>query len=869
MPKNNLAENFLTNFNNKKNLNKKNVINDYIFSLYKEKINIKKIINTKSKIIDHLIKKSWQENNLQLKNISLIAVGGYGRGELFPHSDIDILILINNYENKETLKNIENFIAEIWYFKTIISHSVRTSEDCIYAVNNDITIYTSLLESRLIIGDKKLYNNLKKDIDNKNIWTKKKFLLAKKEEKINRYNKYSNTGYLLEPNIKEGPGGFRDLQTLIWVAKRNFGINSLLDLYKKNIITKKEYSSLICSEKFLSKVRFLLHFMRNKPEERLYFSNQKKLADYLGYQASKNIGVEKFMQNFYKHITSIKQLNEILIKYIENTMYKKDNIEKIIINNKFYTENDVISTFNKNVFIENPSNLLEIFLIRNSENNLLDISAKTIRDIRECLYLIDNNFRNNPANKRLFMSIFFQKNGIARCLRKMNDYGVLEAYLKPFSRVVGMMQFDLFHIYTVDEHTLSVLSNTRYMDSNECKIKYTFVYEIFKKLLSPEILYLGAIFHDIGKGRKGDHSKVGCAESLIFCETHGMNKHQSEMVSWLVENHLLMSLTIQKKDISNSDVIKEFANKVKTQERLDYLYLLTIADIRGTNPELYTDWKDSLLKELYISCKNYFRKNTFDIKKPDRYIKNLKKSVETILSKKINKKKLETIWSFLNTDYFRRHSYDEIAWHIEIISQNSPNNAVAIRERVVKGCTELTIYQNSRKNIFSYIANIIDNLNISIVDARIITLKNNQALDTYLLLDMNGRFIKDKHTLNFLSQKINEALNNPNYKISKITKKQTENIASFEKFINLEITKKEKKELLIEITTLDHPGLLSKICESLDSCDLIVKDAKISTLGEEANDIFSVVTTNNKACLDNYIEKTKNNIKQKISELYN
>jgi len=869
MAKNNLVKNFLINFDNEKNSNNKNIINDYIFSLYKEKINIKKIILTKSKIIDHLIKKSWQKNNLKLKNISLIAVGGYGRGELFPYSDIDILILINDYNDKETLKNIENFIAEIWYFKTIIGHSVRTNEDCIYAINNDVTIYTSLLESRLIIGDKNFYNNLKKDIDNKNIWTKKKFLLAKKQEKINRYKKYSNTGYLLEPNIKEGPGGFRDLQTLIWITKRNFNTSSLLDLFNNNIITKKEYTDLVRSEKFLSKVRFLLHYLHSKPEERLYFSNQKKLAHHLGYETNTNIGVEKFMQNFYKHITNIKQLNEIIIKYIENSMHEGGNIKKIEINNSFYIQNNVVSAFDKNIFIKNPSKLLEIFLIRNTNNDLLDISANTIRDIRECLYLIDKKFRKNPINKKLFMNIFYQKNGITKCLRKMNDYGVLEAYLKPFSRVVGMMQFDLFHIYTVDEHTLSVLSNTRYMDTNECKINYPFVYAIFKKLLSPEILYLGAIFHDIGKGRNQDHSKVGCAESLIFCETHGMNKHQSEMVSWLVENHLIMSLTIQKKDISDSNIVKEFADKVKTQERLNYLYLLTIADIRGTNPELYTDWKASLLKELYIACKNYFRKNTFDIKKPDRYIINLKKSVETILSNKINKKELEKIWSFLNTDYCRRHSDDEIAWHAEIISDNSPNNAVAIRERVIKGCTELTVFQNSRKNIFSYIANIIDNLNISIVDARIITLKNNQALDTYLLLDKNGKFIKDKHTLSFLSQKITGALDNPNYKINKITKKQTENIASFKNFINLEITRKEKKELLIEISTLDHPGLLSKICESLDSCDLMVKDAKISTLGEEANDIFSVITTNKEMCLENYIEKTKINIKQKISELYN
>jgi len=499
---------------------------------------------------------------------------------------------------------------------------------------------------------------------------------------------------------------------------------------------------------------------------------------------------------------------------------------------------------------------------------LYDISANTIRFIRESLTLIDNNFRNNIKNKELFISIFYQKKGVIKSLRKMNDYGVLAAYLKPFGKIVGMMQFDLFHIYTVDEHTLSVVSNTRFMSTNDCKDKYSFVYEIFKKLSSPEILYLGALFHDIGKGNKKDHSKVGAIESLKFCESHGMNKHQSEMVCWLVENHLLMSLTTQKKDINDDEIIKDFADIVKTQERLDYLYLLTIADIRGTNPDLYTDWKDSLLKKLYLSSKAYFRKNTFDNKKPDRYLKNLKKTVEDILDKKINKNDFEKTWALMNTDYLRRHSDDEIAWHMELIYKNAPNNALSIRNSEIKGCTELTIFQNIRKNIFSYIANMIDNLNINIVDARIITLNNNQALDTYLLLSEEGKFIKDKYTLNFLKDKINTVLQDSQYKVSKVTKRQTRNVASFKKFINVNIVRKSNN-FLLEVSALDHPGLLSKICESMDSCNLMVKDAKIATLGEEANDIFLVVPANNEIYLDTDIDMIKHNIEQKISELYN
>ena len=860
-------ENLIKNFSFQHN--KKNLINDYIYERFEKNKNIKKLLKSKSYIIDRLIKKAWKDNNLDNKEVSLIAVGGYGRSELFPFSDIDILILISDYDDETLLKNIEKFIADIWHFKTSVGHSVRTQKECINAMNSDVTVYTNLLESRWICGNTEHYESLKKNIFDNNEWSNQNFLSAKKKEQEKRYRKYSNTGYLLEPDIKEGPGGFRDLQTLIWISKKYFKTNSLVDLYNINIISKKEYLLLLRSQRFLSKTRFFLHLINNKPEERLFFSNQKRLAEFFGYLSDTNKGVERFMQEFYKHISVVKQLNEILIKHIEDINGKK-HLEKDFLKTDadFIIKNNNVYARNKDVFIKNPTKIFEIFTLKDNKGEPYDISANTIRYIRESLHLIDNDFRSDRANRDFFINLFYQKTGLARCLRKMNDYGVLAAYLKPFSKIVGMMQFDLFHIYTVDEHTLSVLSNVRYMSSNECKKKHNFVYEIFKRIPSPEILYLGALFHDIGKGKNKDHSKVGSKESLKFCEDHGMSKYQSQMVSWLVENHLIMSLTIQKKDISDAEVIKEFADIVKTQERLDYLYLLTIADISGTNPELYTDWKDSLLKELYLSSKAYFRRNIFEITKPDRYVRNLKTSVKKKLSPQIDKNLFEDIWSFLNTDYLRRHNDDEVAWHIDLIAKNGLKNVVSIRENQFKGCTELSIYQNERKNIFSYIANVIDNLNINIVDAKIITLNNNQAIDTYLLLDINGSYIKDEHTLIYLKDKIENIINASNYKTKKITKKPTENIASFKKFINIEISKKID-DLLVEISTLDHPGLLSKICEAFDSFDLMVKDAKISTLGEEANDIFVLFPFNKgkKVTSQNIIE-LKNKIKLKISELY-
>ena len=847
---------------------KNHTINDYIYSEYENGVSVGKLLKKKSSVINDLIKKSWKKNKLKKTGATLIAVGGYGREQLFPFSDIDILILIENYNDENVLKNIENFIADIWNLKTTVGHSVRTIKDCLSSMNSDVTVYTNLLDNRFITGDSSLYKKLLRNIKNDKTWSENKFLLAKKEEQKKRYNKYSNTGYLLEPNLKEGPGGFRDLQTLQWVAKRSFKTQSLADLYNSDVITKKEYLALLRSERFLSKTRFLLHHINGKPEERLYFSNQKKLSELFGYNYDSNVGVEKFMQSFYKHITNIKQLNEILIKHIENNINGHNKTDSKIIFNDFLVRNNTIRVGNNDIFIKDPGKILKIFLLRDEDNEIFDISASTIRLIRENLYLINKNFRSNNEYRKLFISIFYQTKDITKILRKMNDYGVLSAYLKPFSKIVGMMQFDLFHIYTVDEHTLSVLSNTRYMGTEDCKVSYPFVFEVFKNLLSPEILYLSAIFHDIGKGRKKNHSEVGSRESRKFCKDHGLGKHQTEMVSWLVDNHLLMSITTQKKDISDETVIKEFSDKVKTKERLEYLYLLTIADIRGTNPGLYTDWKNTLLKSLYLSSKQYFRRNIFDIKKPDRYIRNLKNSVAALLNKNVSKRDFEDICSYFNTDYFRRHSDTEIAYHIEFVLQNIKGNGVSIKNYEIKGCTQLTIYQNVRKNIFTYVANIIDNLNINIVDARIITLKGNRALDTYLLLDQKGEYIKDTHTVEFLKNKISSLLSNPDFKISKVTKKQTESISTFKNFVNIGISQKSDN-LLIEINTLDHPGLLSKICESFDSCNLMIKDAKIATLGEEANDIFTVFSANKKVLLISDIEAIKHSIKVKISELYN
>ena len=581
-------------------------INEGLKQLYRDGVDVEDIVYGRAALIDQLLSCLFDHYFSDLNQpIALIAVGGYGRGELHPASDIDLMLLLQDKEDEQTGEAIEKFITTLWDSRLEIGQSVRTVEECVTEASNDITVATNILEARLLSGDAELFSQMQEQTGPDKIWDDQSFFQAKVEEQIQRNGKFNDTAYNLEPNIKEGLGGLRDIQMIGWVAKRHFGASSLQDLVEHNFLRQYELDTLLEGQHLLWRIRCSLHYLSGRREDRLLFDYQHQLAIEFGYkddetQPRSNIAIEQFMQQYYRTVMELERLNEMLLQlFREAIIYRDRPSEPVVINESFQIRHGYIEVTHENVFKDNPTTLLELFLVNELHPEIQGVRAETIRLIRENCHLIDDEFRQSDDARRIFIHIMRQSRGITHEFRRMNRYGILAAYIPAFAQIVGRMQYDLFHAYTVDQHTLFVLRNLRRLAVPEFCHEFPLASGISHHLKKPELLYLAGLFHDIAKGRQGDHSELGAEDALKFCLDHSLSQEDSELVSWLVRSHLLMSITAQRKDISDPDVIAEFTETVQTLERLDYLYLLTMCDIRATNPKQWNSWKDNLLVELY------------------------------------------------------------------------------------------------------------------------------------------------------------------------------------------------------------------------------------------------------------------------------
>ncbi|MFZ2725052.1 MAG: [protein-PII] uridylyltransferase, partial [Methylococcaceae bacterium] len=564
------------------------------------------LIQEKSDFIDAILSCCWQHFlKPYVSQLALCAVGGYGRRELFPYSDIDIIVLLDSADTSQYQEALSNFFMFLWDIGLKPGQSVRTVAQCVAVAKDDQTIMTSLMEMRLIIGSRTLYENLRLQITPDKIWPSDEFFAAKMAEQRQRYAKFHDTAYNLEPNIKEGPGGLRDRQVIAWVFKRHYNSSTLKELIKYGFLPESEYADLVAATEILWRIRYALHLLTKRGEDRLIFDYQRDLAQQFGFSSidgQYNQDVEQFMQFYFKTVQGLERLNEMLLQLFNERFVCGDDEKTCapeIINEHFMAINGYLGVRDEFLFQHHPLALLEVFLLLQQHSELKGIRATTIRLIRKNLHRIDQRFRENKIANQLFIDIFRQPRGISHELRRMNRYGILAAYLPSFEYIVARMQYDLFHIYTVDEHTIFVIANCRRFALEEYKAQLPFCHDIFMLVARPELLYLAALFHDIAKGRNGDHSKLGEDIAREFCMQHELSAHDTKLIAWLVRNHLLMSMTAQRKDISDPDIIHEFATQVGSAEYLNYLYLLTVADIRATNPELWNSWKDTLLRELY------------------------------------------------------------------------------------------------------------------------------------------------------------------------------------------------------------------------------------------------------------------------------
>ncbi len=833
------------------------------------------LVNSRAVIIDRVLITAWHAHTLdQEKDIALIAVGGYGRGELHPRSDIDLMLLVTTTDVASN-ENLSAFITFLWDIGLQVGHSVRTLDDSVEQAKLDVTVATNLMEARLLIGSQPLFDAMMERTGPEHIWPSRDFFSAKLQEQIQRHHKYGDTAYKLEPNIKESAGGLRDIQMVDWVAKRHFGASHLHQLVEHNFLTEEEYQALKEGQRCLWRIRFALHVLTGRSEDRLLFDHQRELARQFGYTDQEhNLAVEQFMQAYYRAVMELERLNEMLLQLYDEAILQGDNrSEPIAINRRFQINNGYLEVTNDKVFEHYPSALLEAFLlVQQHTSTVKGIRASTIRLIREYRHLIDDEFRSNIVNRSLFMEILRQPHGITHEFRRMNRYGILAAYWPSFARIVGRMQYDLFHAYTVDEHTLFVLRNVRRMALPEHADELPLCYQLFSQIAKPELLYLAALFHDIGKGRGGDHSEIGEKEAETFCLEHGLSSYDARLVAWIVKNHLLMSLTSQRKDISDPEEIKAFAEKAGSIQRLDYLYLLTVADIRGTNPTLWNNWKDSLLRELYTSTKRTLERGLDQPVAREELVNEVQQSALEILDTKgLDLQRCQRLWQGFDEDYFLRHSDDEITWHTETILQFNPAHkpVVQIRQHTARGSTEIFICAHAHHHLFAHITSALSQMGLNILDARITTTSTGLTLDTFLVLNDAGKPITDGFRIDEITDTLQHVLQHPYEPPIEVQRHVSSKLRHFDIPTRIDFdNNSQSRHTLLKLITADHPGLLSNVTKALLETGALVHSARIATIGAQAEDVFSITDLFHQPITDeNELERIKGSLLQALGEL--
>ncbi|RMG29215.1 MAG: [protein-PII] uridylyltransferase [Gammaproteobacteria bacterium] len=811
------------------------------------------IVYARSWAMDRLLRGLWRHllDAPARRDLALVAVGGYGRAELLPRSDIDLLILVDASAGDRHDAALGRFVTALWDLGLDLGHSVRTVAECIVQAREDITVMTNLIESRCIDGSEALYAAMLEGTAPDRMWDGRTFFEAKLEEQHRRHRRFHDTAYNLEPNVKENPGGLRDIQMVGWVAKRHFGARTLHDLQVLGFLTEEEYRTLVDGQAFLWRIRFALHSLNRRKEDRLLFDYQRNVAERLGHARpgeDANRTVERFMKDYYRTVLELNRLNELLLQlFREQILHGTEDSAPQPLNRRFQVRRGFLEVVDERVFTRYPFALLELFLLMAQHPELEGVRATTIRLVRRHRHRIDARFRHDLRCRSLFMELVRQPRGVTHELRRMNRYGVLAAYIPAFGRIVGQMQFDLFHAYTVDEHTLFVVRNIRRMSLPEFAHELPLPSQVTAALPKLELLILAGLFHDIAKGRGGDHSELGAEEARAFCRLHGLGDYDTELVAWLVRHHLLMSTTAQHRDISDPEVVLEFATRVGTPERLNYLYALTVADIRGTNPGLWTTWKDALLRELYLAARTLLRQGLARSPDIDQILARTRNDArERLVAMGYPIEAVDGLWLRFEPEYFLRHSVEEIVWHTDVILRREPDEpaTVAVRDLPVRGGTEIFVYMPTRKGLFEQVTGLLDRLGLNTIDARILTTHDGWVLDTYLVTDQNDRPIADPHRQEAIRDRLVRSLATPAPPgdIPRLTLPRKYRHFPTQTRIHFDRDPRGKRTIM-ELFTTDRPGLLSLVGHAITRCGADLENARIATFGHRVEDVFYLSDT--------------------------
>ena len=854
-------------------------LDDKLNQRFRQGVSIRDLVYGRACAMDQILELVWQQFDWQQQaKIALIAVGGYGRGELLPQSDIDLLLLFRDDTTiEQNVESLQAFLTLLWDIKLEVGHSVRTLDACISEAANDVTITTNLMESRTLLGDDNLRTELLLEVGPDKIWPSRDFYKAKMNEQAHRYQKFNDSEYNLEPNVKGGPGALRDIQNIGWVAKRHFQDDSLSDLVERDFLTDAEYQTLIDGQDFLWRVRYALHMITGREEDRLLFNLQERVAEMFGYRDSDGLmAVEHLMRDYFRQVFNLRTLNLILLQHFDEAILNNAKQETVTeLNARFQIRNDYIEVAAEYVFKRTPSALLEIFVLCAQNPGIKGIRASTMRLLLTHRELIDGSFRQDLRNITFFMELLRSSQGVFHNLQRMNQFGILGLYLPEFGEIVGQMQFDLFHVYTVDAHTLLTIRNLRAFRHASNTKRFPIATKIIHNLPKVELVYIAALYHDIGKGRNADHSLEGAAEVQRFARRHRLSCWESDMVIWLVKHHLLLSMTAQRQDISDPEVINQFAQQVGDLQRLNYLYVLTAADIYATNPNLWNSWRASLMEQLYLATSRALTRGLENpLDRAELVAETQSAAVALLLEEGFSAAEVADLWGEPGEDYFLRETAKNIAWQTKAIANNGQNKPLVLINETQNGSgyaggTQVFIYAPDRPHLFADIAATLDSLRLDIQDARIMTSSASRfSLDTFIVLEQDGTSIGDnKSRLSQIHDKLLNEINNPEdspISTRRVSRQQKHFKVAPEITVSNDMV---NHRTIVEVVAADRPGLLADIGRSFRRQKLSLLNARISTLGEHVEDVFYVVDDAGKPLMDSAdVAALQQALKDTISE---
>jgi [protein-PII] uridylyltransferase len=795
------------------------------------------LLRLQTVLIDRQLREVW-EGHAMPRVAALAAVGGYGRGEQYPCSDVDLLILLAAPADAALARKLEELIGTLWDIGLDVGHSVRTIEECVTLAASDVTVQTTLLEARLLTGKRDLFARFTKRI--RDTLDPAAFLQAKRLEQQQRHARFAQTS--LEPNIKESAGGLRDLQLVLWIA-RAAGIGpSWRALARRGVITGAEAREFLLHDQFLKELRVRLHYLAGRREDRLLFDHQSALAREFGlYDRPHRLASEQLMQRYFRTAQAVSQLNTIVLQNLDARVTPPHDKAYHPINERFGVRDELLEARDERLFQRQPAAILESFQLLQQHHELKGISAVTLRALWRARKLINPAFRRDPRNRERFLQVLRSPTHVERALRRMNENGVLGRYIPSFGRIVGQMQHDLYHVHTVDEHILRVIRNLRRFSIPELAHEFPLCSRLMSDFARPEVLYLAALFHDIAKGRGGDHSQLGAVDARRFCAAHRLTREDTELVAWLVQDHLVMSATAQKQDIGDPEVIRAFAARVGDERHLTALHLLTVADIRGTSPKVWNAWKAKLLEDLYWATRNFLAGTQFSV------ATSLQARLDEARAKlrlyAVPEKAEEKLWQQLDDTYFLRHEPQEIAWHTRTLYYRSDTTEPVVKARLSPAGEglQVMIYVPDQKELFARICSFFEHISYDIFEAKIYTTRHGYALDSFQVQDPDNRRPQYRDVINLIEHDLAERLRLKS-PLPPLTKPRlSRQLRHFPISPEVNVQPDEKGTYwVLTVIAGDRPGLLSRIARVLTAYEVNLHTAKVNTLGSRAEDVFLV-----------------------------